>query len=132
MSGVEYARPFQPPASLFWRARRLAALLFADWPLLGPAVEAAVRAFDAQVDADQRPELEAEYAAAAAAGDQARADALLATFTARVASRVRTRLCLAAVGAGGAACGRAPAEAAALPPDLGRALHCTELGRPSA
>ena len=88
MQGVAYTAPFQPQGSLFWRSRRLSTLLIYDWPALGPAVEAAVRAFDADVEATQRPAFEARYAAAVAAGDQARADAQLAAFTQDVAAQV--------------------------------------------
>lgn len=88
MQGVAYSAPFQPPRSLFWRSRRLSTLLFYDWTALGPAVEAAVRAFDADVEAHQRPAFEARYAAAVAAGDQAAADAQLVAFTRGVASQV--------------------------------------------
>ena len=72
--------------SLFWRARRLQALVMLDWPALAPGAQAAIRQWEADVEERQRPAMEARYQAALAAGDQAAADAELAEWTAEVAA----------------------------------------------
>ncbi len=83
MEGVDGARP--DPSSLFWKGRRLAALMFQDLPALVPRVEAAVGGFNAGVEAEDRPRMQARYAAALAEGDELAAAAELARFTRRVA-----------------------------------------------
>ncbi|PSC67957.1 peptidase C69 [Micractinium conductrix] len=71
-------------ASLFWKARRLQALVFQDWPSLATHAAAAIRGWEARVEREQRPAMEAGYAAAHAAGDVAAATAELVGFTRRV------------------------------------------------
>lgn len=75
-------------STLFWKSRRLSALLFEDWPRLGPGTEAEVAAFDARIEAKERPAMEERYTAAVAAGDEAAAGAELAAFTADVVAQV--------------------------------------------
>lgn len=83
------------PQSLFWAGRRLQALVFQDFPALAPGSTAAIQAWEADVEARQRPAMERRYAAAAARGDEAQAAGILAEFTADVvaqASRLLQRL----------------------------------------
>lgn len=66
---------------MFWKARRLQALVFQDWPLLEPAAAAAIRAFEADIHVRQAPAMERRYAKATERGDEAAAAAELAQFT---------------------------------------------------
>ena len=86
LAGVRYGSP--DSTSLFWKSRRLCALMFQDWPKVGPAAEAAITQFDADVEAG-RPAMEAQYAAAVEAGKQADADQVLADWTAATVDAVR-------------------------------------------
>ena len=72
------------PVSLFWKARRLQALVFQDWPMLAPGAVAAISGWEAEVESEQRPAMEIRYAAALARWDEAAAVAELVGFTARV------------------------------------------------
>lgn len=70
--------------SLFWKARRLQALVFQDWPLLAPHAAQAIVAWEAQVEHRQRPAMESQYIAAYQAGDEAGATGVLVDFTSSV------------------------------------------------
>lgn len=87
-SSLVGAGPTPDPTSLCWRALRLQALVFRDWPRLAPPATRAITAFEAQVENVERPALEARYAAALRRPDGKRAAAAeLAAFTASVAWR---------------------------------------------
>lgn len=66
--------------SLFWKARRLHALVFQDFPKLAPAAIAAVQEFEAHLDSSAMLEAESAYLSAAAQ-DGLYADAALSTLT---------------------------------------------------
>lgn len=67
-----------------------------DWPLLGPAVEKAIKDFDARVEA-QRPAAEARWRTATLAKNTTGAALELAAFSRKTATEVRC----AAMGQGG-------------------------------
>lgn len=73
--------------SLFWKARRVQALVMQDFPVLAPGVEAAIAAFEQDVEEVQQPAFEEAYKAAIEAKDEKKADKLVAEFTANVAAR---------------------------------------------
>jgi dipeptidase len=78
----------QPDArSLLWAARRLQALVFQDLAALLPGAAAAIQAWEADVEARQRPGMERRYIAAAAGGNETAAADILAGFTADLAAQ---------------------------------------------
>ena len=99
------------PVSLFWKARRLQALVFRDWPRLAPRATAAVVAFEDDVESRLRPAMEAAYLRAAAAGRQAAADEVLVSWTAGVVRQACSLLeALAAEAAAGLGLPGVPAD----------------------
>ncbi|KAL4425605.1 hypothetical protein ABPG75_009621 [Micractinium tetrahymenae] len=79
LTAAEYRKPDR--VSLFWKARRLQALVFQDWPALAPAAAQAIVDWEAKVEAQDRPAMEARYTAAWQAGDAAGATQELVSFT---------------------------------------------------
>ncbi|PRW58931.1 dipeptidase [Chlorella sorokiniana] len=71
--------------SLFWRARRLQALVFQDWRALAPPAADAIVAWERQVERQERPAFEARYAKALRHKGKAAATQLLVEFSHRVA-----------------------------------------------
>ncbi|EFN57508.1 hypothetical protein CHLNCDRAFT_143086 [Chlorella variabilis] len=79
------ARAGQPDAvSLFWRARRLQALVFQDWGVLAPPAAAAIVRFEERVEQELCPAFEARYVEALGAGREEEAARELVDFTAWV------------------------------------------------
>lgn len=67
------------------RTRRRPVVLPQDWPALAPAATAALHAWEARVEQQDRPALERRYRAALDQGDGKGGDQLLASFTRRLA-----------------------------------------------
>ncbi|KAL4437238.1 hypothetical protein ABPG75_004377 [Micractinium tetrahymenae] len=77
--------------SLFWAARRLQAVVLQDWPALAPAAVAAIRALEEDVEARQRPDMEARYLQALRrhSEPEVQAGQVLAEFTEAVVSQAK-------------------------------------------
>ncbi|KAL4447642.1 hypothetical protein ABPG75_004861 [Micractinium tetrahymenae] len=67
--------------SLFWKARRLQALVFQDWRALGPRTTEAIRRWEADVEQRQRPAFEERFMQLWQAGQQQEAMQALVSFT---------------------------------------------------
>ena len=78
------AGPLPDPAwaTLFWKARRLQALVMQDWPALGPQAEEVIRQFGQRMAQMPQKLMEARYMSALGLGDQAWATRELVAFTA--------------------------------------------------
>lgn len=74
-------------ASLYWKGRRLQALVMQDFPKLAPAAQAAIREFERQVEMVQRPAMEAAYQDWVTCKRGLQARKVLVDFTASVVAR---------------------------------------------
>ncbi|KAL4437330.1 hypothetical protein ABPG75_004469 [Micractinium tetrahymenae] len=80
------------PVSLYWKGRRLQALVFQNFPLLAPDAKAAIAAWEQDVETVQRPAMEAAYMSALSRGRKGSAWKVLMDFTDRVVAQAGTLL----------------------------------------
>jgi len=73
--------------SLFWKARRLHALVFQDWPKVGPRAAQAIAAWEQDVEERQRPAMERRYIRLWKEGNEQRATKILVDFTRTVVAQ---------------------------------------------
>lgn len=98
--------------SLYWKARRLQALVFQDFPSLAPRATTAIREFEARVESRDRPAMERRYMRALSSGDAHAAQHELLSFTSGVLQRASALLeDLAAQAAGDLGLRGVPADA---------------------
>ena len=76
------AGPDPDCCSLFWKARRLQALVFQDWPALAPPAMAAIREFEQRMEEEDRPAFERRYKKLLKDRDESGARDELVAFTA--------------------------------------------------